>query len=183
MSHYHHFTITERARIEELNKLGFSARTIAKRICRHHSSVARELKRLGNAINYKAEAAYADYSVKRVNSKSKGKYSVELCNLVKDKILVTWSPEQIANTVTLDKLSFKTIYRWIYDGKIDGITMVNFRRKGKKRTCRNLVLYSKGTSIRKKPKEVYSRKTLGHYVSARRPTAKPLLQSKSTEGA
>jgi len=41
--------------------------------------------------------------------------------------------------------------------------MINLCRKGKKRTCRNLVLYSKGTSIRKRPKEVYSRKTLGHW--------------------
>jgi IS30 family transposase len=163
MSYYHHFTICERAKIEELNKLGFSTRSIAKRICRHHSSVARELKRLGDAINYKAEAACADYAVKRINSKPRGKHSIELCKLVKDKILVTWSPEQIANTITLGKLSFKTIYRWIYDGKIDGITMVNLRRRGKKRTCNNLVLYSRGTSIRKRPKEVYSRKTLGHW--------------------
>ena len=67
----------------------------------------------------------------------------------------------------LGKLSFKTIYRWIYrwiyGGRIDGVTMLNLRRKGKKRTCKNLVLYSKGTSIRKRPKEVYSRKTFGNW--------------------
>ncbi|MCL2566008.1 MAG: IS30 family transposase [Defluviitaleaceae bacterium] len=96
-------------------------------------------------------------------SKPKGKYSKALCLLVKEKLLATWSPEQIANTVAKGKLSFKTIYHWIYDNKIDGVTMVNLRRKGKKRTCKNLVLYSKGTSIRKRPKEVYSRKTFGHW--------------------
>ena len=183
MSYYHHFTIAERVRIEELNKLGFSSRSIAKRVNRHHSSIARELVRLGNNITYKAEDAHANYEEKRVGSKPKGKHSKELCELVKEKLLATWSPEQIANTVTLGKVSFKTIYRWIYDGKVDGVTMVNLRRKGKRRTCNNLALYSRGTSIRKRPKEVYSRKTFGHYVSARKPTAKPLLQSKSTEGA
>jgi len=163
MGSYHHFTITERAKPEELNKLGFSTRSIAKRLNRHHSSIARELARLADKVLYQAETAHADYSAKRANSKPKGKCSKELKALVKEKLIATWSPEQIANTVTLGKLSFKTIYRWIYDGRIDGVTMLNLRRKGKKRTCNNLVLYSRGTSIRKRPKEVYSRKTFGHW--------------------
>ena len=92
-----------------------------------------------------------------------GKFSSELSCLLKDKIEQTWSPEQISNTVTKGKVCFKTIYRWVYEGKIDGVTAVRLRRKGKKRTCKNLVLYSKGTSIRKRPKEVYKRKTFGHW--------------------
>ena len=160
---YHHFSICERAKIEELNKLGFSSRSISKRICRHHSSVCRELKRIGAAEQYTAEKAHADYGTKRSASKPKGKWSQELSALVGKKITGTWSPEQIANTVTAGKLSFKTIYRWIYDGKICGITKANLRRKGKRRTCRNLALYSRGTSIRKRPKEVYSRERFGHW--------------------
>jgi len=163
MSYYHHFSICERAKIEELNKLGFSARSIAKRINRHHSSVSRELTRLDDDIPYQAEIAHANYSAKRVNSKPKGKHNQGLKDMVKEKLLATWSPEQIANTVTLGKLCFKTIYRWIYQGRIDGVTVVNLRRKGRKRTCRNLVLYSRGTPIRKRPKEVYSRKSFGHW--------------------
>ena len=68
MSYYHHFSIYERAKIEELNKLGFSARSIAKRLNRHHSSIARELSRFhkGNLSKnilqsnqtYKAETAH-----------------------------------------------------------------------------------------------------------------------------
>jgi len=92
-----------------------------------------------------------------------GKWNKELGDLLREKLVATWSPEQIANTVTFGRLSFKTIYRWIYNGRIDGVTVVNLRRKGKKRTCRNLALYSRGTSIRKRPKDVYSRKTLGHW--------------------
>ena len=183
MSYYHHFNTYERAKIEELSKLGFSTRSIAKRLSRHHSSIARELLRFRRGKSYKAEVAHADYVAKRAYSKPKGKYSKELKDLVKEKLIATWSPEQIANTATLGKLGFKSIYRWIYDGRIEGVSMLNLRRRGKKRTCNNLVLYSRGTSIRKRPKEVYTRKAFGHYVSARRPTAKPLLQSKSTEGA
>jgi len=89
--------------------------------------------------------------------------SSELGCLLKEKIEQTWSPEQISETVTKGMLCFKTIYRWVHDGKIDGVTAVRLRRKGKKRTCKNLVLYSKGTSIRKRPKEIYKRKTFGHW--------------------
>ena len=167
MGSYHHFTISERAKLEELSKLGFSTRAIGKLINKHHSSVARELARFSSNEPHGAEIAHSDYAIKRANSKPISKYSgehgKELCKIVKDKILATWSPEQIANTVTLGKLSFKTIYRWIYDGRIDGVTMLNLRRKGKRRTCNNLVLYSRGTPIRKRPKEVYSRKTFGHW--------------------
>jgi len=163
MSYYHHISICERAKIEALVKLGFSARSIAKRINRHHSSVSRELKRLSAIPQYKAETAQADYETKRINSRPKGKFSSRLGCLLKEKIEQTWSPEQISETVTKGTLCFKTIYRWVYDGKIDGVTAVRLRRKGKKRTCKNLVLYSKGTPIRKRPKEVYKRKTFGHW--------------------
>ena len=124
MSYYHHFNTYERAKIEELNKLGFSTRSIAKRLSRHHSSIARELLRFRRGKSYKAEVAHADYVAKRAYSKPKGKYSKELKDLVKEKLIATWSPEQIANTATLGKLGFKSIYRWIYDGRIDGVSML-----------------------------------------------------------
>jgi len=60
MSYYQHFSIIERTKIEELNKLGFSARSIAKRLRRHHSSTARELKCMVDVSDYKSEAAYID---------------------------------------------------------------------------------------------------------------------------
>ena len=58
MSH-HHFSLIERGKIEELNKLGYSSRAIGERIGRHHSSVARELQRL--PTHYTAQAASEDY--------------------------------------------------------------------------------------------------------------------------
>lgn len=160
---YQHITICERAKIEQLHKLGFSTRQIGSQINRHHSNVAREIKRLGEKAEYKAETAQSDYQGKRANSKPRGKCSKELIELVKEKLAATWSPEQIANTVTLGKLCFKTIYRWLYAGKIEGVTALVLRRKGKKRNCKNLALFSRGTSIRERPKEVYTRKTFGHW--------------------
>ena len=160
---YTHFTTFERGKIEELYKLGLSTRKIASRIGRHHSSVARELRRVTNTGGYAATTAHSDYKTKRLNSKPMGKWSKELADSIKEKLHLTWSPEQIANTVTLDKLSFKTIYNWLYNGKIEGVSALNLRRKGKKRSCRNLAFFSRGVPIRKRPKEVYSRNSFGHW--------------------
>lgn len=159
---YHHINTYERGKIEELYKLGYSSRQIGSRMNRHHSSIARELKRLCKE-SYKAESAQKDYENKRKHSKPKGKWNEEVCDLLKEKLEATWSPEQIANTVTLGKLSFKTIYRWLYENKIKGAELSVLRRKGKKRKCHNLKFFSRGTSIRKRPKEVYTRETFGHW--------------------
>ena len=83
--------------------------------------------------------------------------------LIADKLKGTGPPEQIAHTVTLGKVSFKTIYNWLYDRRLTGVTVQNLRRKGKKRSCRNLAFYARGTPICKRPKDVYGRKTFGHW--------------------
>lgn len=171
MSH-HHFTTFERGKIEELSKIGYSTRKIASRLGCHHSSIARELNRCACTHGYKAEKAQEDYRKKRRNSKPHGKWNEELCALVSEKLKATWSPEQIAHTVTKGQLSFKTIYTWLYTGRLNGLTAEILRRKGKKRTCKNLAFYAKGAPIRKRPKEVYSREAFGHWeldivVSAR----------------
>jgi IS30 family transposase len=160
---YHHISTYERGKIEELKRLGFTSREIGMRIGRHHSSIARELRRLERKGGYDAKRAQDDYITRRKNSKPHGKWNAELGDLIKEKLLATWSPEQIANTVALNRLSFKSIYNWLYNGKLEGVSLAVLRRKGKKRSCRNLAFFSRGTPIRKRPKAVYSRKTFGHW--------------------
>jgi IS30 family transposase len=162
MSH-HHFTAIERGKIEELLEIGYSTRKIASRIGCHHSSIARELKRCSSLDRYKAEEAQHDYQKKRLNSRPHGKWNEDLCAVVTEKLKATWSPEQISHTVTLNQLSFKTIYNWLYAGHLGGLTAGILRRKGKKRTCKNLAFYARGVSIRKRPKEVYRREIFGHW--------------------
>lgn len=162
MSH-HHFTPFERGKIEELQKIGYSTRKIALRLGCHHSSVARELKRNPATTQYTAESAQQDYQRKRKNSKPYGKWNEELCAIVAEKLKATWSPEQISHTLTAGQLSFKTIYHWLYAGRFNGLTAEVLRRKGKKRSCRNLAYYARGMPIRKRPKEVYTRESFGHW--------------------
>lgn len=162
MSH-HHFTSIERGKIEELNNLGYSSRKIAMRLNCHRSSISRELKRFEKPGEYNAEGAQQDYEDQRRNSRAKGKWNHELAEILTDKLKATWSPEQISHTATAGKLSFKTIYNWLYTGRLTGITKKYLRRKGKKRTSPTAKHFSRGTPIKKRPKEVYSRNTFGHW--------------------
>ncbi|WP_346961528.1 IS30 family transposase [Clostridium sp.] len=104
---YKHITTFERSRIEVLHKQGHSAREIAKIINRHHGTISRELKRNSSSY-YCAEEAHEKYTFRRNNSSPKGKYSDELATTIQDALKNTWSPEQIAYTLTKGKVCFAT---------------------------------------------------------------------------
>ena len=160
---YKHLTINERVSIETMNKLGYSNRKIASHLGRHHSTIAREVKRCKSINIYQAEIAHKDYQTRRKKCKAKGKYTESIGSIIEDKLQKTWSPEQIANTVSKGKVSFKTIYNWIYEGKLN-VTLNKLRHKGK---SRNLVekrgRFTIGLPISQRPKEVKTRKTFGHW--------------------
>lgn len=160
---YHHLTTFERGRIEELSALGYSNRAISKRIGRHRSSVDRELHRNVAEAGYKAEHAQSAYHTRRKRSKPKGKWSDDLSETITAKLALTWSPEQIANTVTLGKASFKTIYNWLYAGKLCDVDLNHLRQKGKRRKAEKRGKFSMGTPISERPKEVNERETFGHW--------------------
>ena len=56
----------------------------------------------------------------------------ELVKYIENKLLLAWSPEQIANTpCELDVPSFKTIYCWLYEGYLLHGNVKVLRKKGK----------------------------------------------------
>jgi IS30 family transposase len=160
---YHHFTTFERGRIQELLSLGYSHRSIAQKLNRHHSSVSREIRRNMISSGYTGESAQLAYDTRRKASRPKGKFSESLAEIIADKLLLTWSPEQIANTATLDIVSCKTIYNWLYRGMLPALNMQNLRHKGKRRKAEKRGRFSKGTPISERPKEVKYRNTFGHW--------------------
>ena len=123
---YHHLTISERIRIEVLSILGYSTRFIAKFLHRHHSTIARELSRNKFENNYCSTFAHNNYLKRRKNSFHSSS------NLISEKLHENWSPEQISNALLNGKLSFKTIYNWIYIGKLKGISLLQLDQKCKK---------------------------------------------------
>lgn len=160
---YTHITTFERGRIQELFNLGLSHNQIAKQIGRHRSTIDREIER--NSVNgaYISETSHLRYLDRRKVCHSKGKLTKELADTIADKMTATWSPEQIANTVVKSKVTTKTIYNWLYKGLLPNVTETNLRHKGKRRHKDNRGIFSMGTPIKKRPKEVKERKTFGHW--------------------
>ncbi len=104
---YHHLTTYERGRIETLHRLGYFNRKIALSLGRHRSCIDRKIKRNTVAMAYQAEIAGQNYSNRRMHSRPKGKWRSGLDSIIEKKLRETWSPEQIASTVTLRKSASK----------------------------------------------------------------------------
>ena len=161
---YHHLSTYERGRIEALNELGLSNRIIARQLGRHRSCIDREIRRNTAEAEYQAEVAQKNYQQRRRHSRPKGKWEEDLANCIQQRLRETWSPEQIANTETMGRISFKTIYRWLYQGKLSQVTVNVLRQKGKRlKPAEKRGKFAIGTSISERPKEVRSRKTFGHW--------------------
>ena len=160
---YKHLNTFERTRIEILSKMGYSTRQIAQQLNRHHSTIARELKR-NTQETYQAELADELAGKRRLVCCCPEKKSEEVIQTIQHYLKLTWSPEQISNTVLKGVISFKTIYRWIYDGTILLGDLSCLRQKGKRRKPRETRgRFNIGTSIHQRPKEVKRRETFGHW--------------------
>lgn len=114
----------EREQIASRTKQGISARQIAKEIGRNHTVVSRELKRnKGQILPYEATKAqyFADRRAKKTNVRKLEK-NPELRDWVRSKLLLKWSPEQIAGRLKKHPpkklkglvVSYEAIYQWIY---------------------------------------------------------------------
>lgn len=157
---YTHFTIAERSKIETLRDLGFSIRRIARILGRAPSSVSRELNR--NPY-YQCDQAQERYKQKKTNCGAKSKLTSEIKEKVQEKLTLTWSPEQIVGRLFQGKISFKTIYRWLYYGLLQ-VPLSVLRQKGKRQKPKETRgRFNIGTSISKRPKDVKKRTTFGHW--------------------
>ena len=165
---YHHLTIEERCCLRYYYNEGYSYRKIAELIGRNVSTVSREINRNKSFMN--AKPAYYPYTAQkkyliRRSYCHRGMFQDEKkLEYIKDRLLETWSPEQIANTpCEMDMPSTRTIYRWIYERYI-AVNLKVLRRKGKSRgTKETRGKFNAGKSIRKRDKSVYKRKEFGHW--------------------
>lgn len=166
---YCHLTTSERTKIEVLKGLGYSCRAIARHLNRSHTTISREVKRLNE---WSAEKAQWHAAAQKKKCGARSKFTDKLRNVIEEKLKATWSPEQIVGSLFQGKLSFKTIYRWLYSGKLR-VTLQVLRQKGKRQAPRETRgRFNVGTSIQQRPKEVKTRETFGHWeldtvVSAR----------------
>ena len=158
---YTHFTIEERCCLREFYKKGYSYRKIAKLLGRNVSSVSRELRRNCTHM-YEIPSYYPHTAQKKSNLRRsychRGMFwSEELIKYIEEKLLATWSPEQIANAPSpFEKMpSARTIYRWIYEKYLLNGNLKVLRRKGKSHLGKETRgKFNLGKSIRKRDKSV-----------------------------
>lgn len=161
---YTHFTTVERGKLEGFLALGMSCRKISLLLDKHHSSIARELARNKNNNTYYAEIAEKQSVQRRKNTNKHYKASKENITLIEEKLALTWSPEQISNTVLRGQISFKSIYLWIYAGLVKTNNLEELRHKGRKRKgAEKRGIFSNGVSISERPKNVKTREEFGHF--------------------
>ena len=167
---YNHLSIEERCCIQDFYVKGKSFREIAKLIGRSPSTVSREINRNRTRIKRNKPYYYAHTAQKKYLYRRKfchrGMFGCkEVVDYIEEKLLLTWSPEQIANAeCELDLPCFKTIYRWIYEGYLVNGNLKVLRKKGlTRKRLGNGGRFTTGKSIRKRDKTVYKRQGVGHW--------------------
>lgn len=165
---YCHLSIMERGQIETLIKLGLSLRAIASHLGRNPSTISREIKRGVHKDKwYQASVSQKVYHERRQFSKPVGKLTPELKGDLEARLEQTWSPEQIAgkyrSTEGLSQVCFKTIYRWLYEGRLR-VGVNALRQKGKRqKPAETRGRFHAGTPISQRPREIGKRETFGHW--------------------
>lgn len=166
---YRHLSIEERCCIRTYYRQGLSIRGIAKQIGRSASTVSREIRRnctyVSDIYGYYPQTAQKKYLNRRMYCHRGMYWNQEVIRYIEGRLEATWSPEQISCTPCSIKVpSFRTIYRWLYDGYLEKGNLKVLRRKGRshgKKETRGK--FNTGKSIRKRDKSVYSRKEVGHW--------------------
>lgn len=167
---YTHISIEERCCLRKYYNEGNSLRKIAELMGRNVSTISREIMRNKTYMNCKP-AYYPHTAQKKSNLRKsychRGMFwDKETLEYINEKLRSTWSPEQISRTPCEIRMpSFKTIYRWIYQGYLANGNAKVLRRKGKSMNGKETrgKLLNKGKSIRKRDKSVYKRKEFGHW--------------------
>nr|WP_232436833.1 IS30 family transposase [Paenibacillus senegalimassiliensis] len=132
---YRHLSVVERSKLEILHQQGKSTRVIAKELGRHHATIGRELRRNVGLEPYRAERSQEDYTQRRKRCTPAGKWTPEQAAIIEEKLQATWSPEQIVQRLRqegLPMVCFKTIYRWLYTGRLVKGALTVLRHKGKR---------------------------------------------------
>ncbi len=125
-----HLNYLKRCQILALWKAGFNQTQIAKEVSVHKSTICREFKRnitfVRTALGYwtyKPDYAQCYADDRRKAKRHYYKFTKEVANFVKEKLLADWSPEQIsgyAKRWELFSISHERIYQFILEDKTNG---------------------------------------------------------------
>lgn len=174
---YKHLTAAVRGSMETLIKEEYTQKEVAGKLGISESTVSREIKKRGTPSGYSADVAQSHYERVRINSKQRKKclYTKRQKYIVK-KLVLGWSPEQIAGKLKRIKSSLyvctETIYEFLYTdewAKEEKLCQyLRYGRKKRKKQTGRGVHRSKipnRVSIHDRPDIVEKRTEYGHCES------------------
>jgi len=166
-----HLTADERDRIAELKAAGYNASEIAKRLKRHHSVVARELRRnAGDDKVYRAcRAQRLCEARRRARPLVRKMERPKLNAAVRRGLARDFSPDQIARRLQREaaddprmQVSAASVYRWIKASDDGRDFQSHLRRGGKRpRKKRENKPESRAAKIKDRPAEIENRERQG----------------------
>lgn len=175
-------SLAEREEISRALATGLSIRAIAGRLKRAASTVSREIKRNGGICQYRASRADGLAWDRSLRPKSCLLATHErLRQVVAAKLLLNWSPEQIAQWLRLEfpddkgmRVSAETIYRSLFlqaRGVLKKELLAHLRSRRMTRRAKNAkgkgnhkgAIIRDAVSIRERPAEVEDRAIPGHW--------------------
>ena len=132
---YKHLSIEERHYLELELKAGSTLNKIAKNLCRHPSTLSRELNRNTGQRGYRNKQAN-ELAQKRHKEKPKAsKLTDEVKSYIHKHLKLDWSPEQIVGRLKVElsiSLHHETVYQYILKEKKSGGELYKFlRHQGK----------------------------------------------------
>lgn len=169
---YHHLTRKERGKIALLHQSKATIREISRQLGRNPSTISREIKRNKTEKSYQSDTATEKYQRRRQRCKRKSRLAEEqLVQYIHQNLMLTWSPEQVANRMRLDypddakmSIAHTTIYRWIREEQLERAALLqqklrhNGHRHGETRGK-----YHGVRELKERPKEAMKRKRLGDW--------------------
>jgi transposase, IS30 family len=135
---YNQLKLVDRERIGIYHAMGMSAREIAKRLDRHHTTISREISRNNNILpamrGYIGCQANDASKKRKITAATRPRLKDERIRAhTKEKLVLGWSPEQIARTtpnyVPGKKISHEAIYQYVYADYREGIGFLARRHK------------------------------------------------------
>ena len=172
MSHTQ-LTQDERSQIYALWQQDFTMTKIAETIGYHKSTISREINRNSGLRGYRPKQAQNLTNSRRMSAKKNIRLTVSILKIIKAKLKLKWSPEQIVGWMKskkMDTVSHECIYQYVsWDRKFGGQLYKDLRQGNRKRRRK----YGTGKSARgqlknrvsidERPIEVELKKTIGHW--------------------
>lgn len=133
---YSHLKQDERSQISVLQLIGYNQKKIAWQLKRSESTISREIARNSGNRGYLAQEAQEKANNRRRLAHSKPKkMKNKLLAVIREKLLLDWSPEQISGRLNRFgiHISHESIYRSIWQDKSQGGKLyTHLRHAGKK---------------------------------------------------